>query len=337
MITNVMAINFKGRDLDVKIGPKTIIYGPNGTGKSAIVQALELAINGHVSGGTYRTNAAILEAFGGGGNKIYVEAAVNGGKGAQLARQFVRDDKGTVSQNYMVDRRRVDAKGFAQAVGSSGAPKLVALQDFLDMSPSKMIYFLADFAGGNEILELAADSEALQMTINKSRGSLRENEGYVSRTMAGIAALGLPPGSISEVQDEIKQVETDLAKAKADLRQEKKDEEQRRKEEMKKNILANAEKAKEEMTKAEPVKDPTANLCAPSIENVTPRSEYKPSPEGLFTEPFGPANARALSAQGSIQKIIDAIVALNCPACSGGFVLLVAKNELKKWEDSCRK
>jgi len=40
-------------------------------------------------------------------------------------------------------------------------------------------------------------------------------------------------------------------------------------------------------------------------------------------------------AKASIQKIIDAIVAVNCPACLSGLVLIVAKTELKKWEDSC--
>lgn len=62
---------------------------------------------------------------------------------------------------------------------------------------------------------------------------------------------------------------------------------------------------------------------------------YPPPPPERFGS-FPDDGKIKLDAKASIQKIIDAIVALNCPACSGGFVIVVAKTELKKWEDSCR-
>jgi energy-coupling factor transporter ATP-binding protein EcfA2 len=346
MITKVVAKNFKGRDFEIEIGAKTLICGPNGTGKSAIVQALELAINGHVSGGTYKTNAAILEAFGR-NDKLTVEASIKtaGNGSTQLARQFSMDAKGSVSQIFLVDRRRSDQKAFMAAAGAAGAPKVVVVDDFLQLSPAKMISYLAAFTGGQEIEQLASQIVTETDKLNKVRAEIRENESYISRTMAGIADLSLPAGTLAEIQASIKVATKELAKAKADLKEAEKAEADRlAQEEKRKAEPAAAPLSAHSPDKGEPGYRPpivAGNSLGKVLEAIDALPEYREPVQAVVyptqEEQFGPPQEKWRPHQGltplsSLKKILDAIDALECPVCKSGFVRLVVLNEMKKWE-----
>lgn len=366
MINRVVAKNFKGREFDVAIGQKTLIYGPNGTGKSAIVQALELAINGHVSGGTYKTNAAILEIFGK-NEKLTVEASIKtaGNGSTQLARQFYRADElsPTVSQVFLVDRRRADAKTFMAAMGSAGAPRVVTVDDFLSLSPSKMISYLAAFTGGQEIDDLMSKIATENEKLNGARTVLRNNETYISRILGGVAELGLPAGTLAEVQASIKLETKNLAKAKADLKEaelaekvrianEKKEEAKRLEDEAAKEVSPGPELPLHHPAPVDTVIfAPHPNrpgdislagnpMMVGKIVNLAPaQAVVYPKQE----EQFGPPQEKwhphqGLTAMGSLQKILKAIDALGAIDAAEGsvsklrLVKMVVENEMKKWE-----
>jgi|GEM_PF-3751465 len=342
MIKTVVAKNFKGRDLDVEIGPKTLIVGPNGTGKSAIVQALELALNGNVSGGAHKTNQGILEAFGG-GDKLTVEVGINGEGLTRVGRQFARDGKGQVSQMYLVDRRRADAKAFAATVATSGGPRVVVVDEILALTPLKLISYLASFVGDADIENLQAQITATSNRLNQARAKLKESEGYISRTMAGIAGLNLPAGSLAEVQAEIKSVEADLSKAKRSLREAEKAEAERlaaleaEKEALAKQI-ADAEKKATQPPAQRRMDDIPASLEG-ELGGMPPtqRTLYPVGKEHIGTpEPERPYYYK-LDPIESIERIIKAIVEFDCPTCGNSVVLMTAKAELAKWKTEKRR
>jgi hypothetical protein len=123
-----------------------------------------------------------------------------------------------------------------------------------------------------------------------------------------------------KVQAGIKQVATDLSQVKGALKAHNKGAGKRN----------GYEQAKPKA--AAPI--PVEKLKEPA--KADPREiVYHPEPE-FIGSPSMAIKEVTLDAKASIQRIIDAILALNCPACSGGFVLAVAKNELKKWDGSCR-
>lgn len=347
MVKNVVAKNFKGRDIDIEIGPKTLIIGPNGTGKSAIVQSLELALNGSVSGGAHKTNQGILDAFGGGNEKMTVEVCVDGNGLTRVGRQFSRDSRGQVSQTYLVDRRRSLSQSFAAAVAS--APKAVVVEDVLGLSPLKLISYLATFTGGADMDHLESQIASASTRLNQTRAKLKENDGYISRIMAGIAGLNLPPGSYAEIQAEIKKTESDLAQAKRDLKAAEKEEAERmeevkkRFEEEQKKIfeekIAALEKLEQAAAKANmPIQDDIPNSLEDEIGGLPPtqRTLYPVGQEHL-----GPPEQTKyypkLDAIESIQRIIKTITDAPCPTCGNRVVLMVCKSELSKWQTEKRR
>jgi energy-coupling factor transporter ATP-binding protein EcfA2 len=359
MITRIVAKGFKGRDIDIELGPKTIIFGPNGTGKSTIIQALELALNGSISGGTNKTNQAVFDAFAS-GDKLTVEATLND---VAFGRQLSRDPKGAVPQLLMVNRKRADAKNFAASLGAAGNPRLVVVNDFLELSPTKMITHLAGISGSGDLDNLQAKIQATTNLLNHARQVERENAGYVSRIMAGIAGLNLPPGSLAEVQAEIKAAEKDLTAAKKSLKKAKDEElERKKKAELEAKLEAELEKKRAERLELE--KAAPADMQTTAGVNEIPESlagelgDLGPVQRTLYPQgqetitmpdarpslaPMAKDENRKLhgvdllavpSGNGpadSIQKIIDSILKLSCPTCGGGIVLMTAKAELKKW------
>lgn len=334
MVTKVVGKNFKGRDFEVELAPKTVICGPNGTGKTAIIQALELAINGSIVGAAHKTNQAIYEAFAS-GEKMTVEATI--GEDQAIGRQFSMDGNGSVPNLLMVNRRRADAKSFA--VASAAAPRAVMVNDFLALSPVKMTAYLAQRFGGEDMDRLSGEITATNNLLNQARQTARENDGYISRSMAAVAALNLPPGSLAEIQDEMKKVEADVAAAQKALREAKAAEVKRKEEEARAATRERESKSLDELGRTAPAGEipgsmkgllsdlPPAAPRQTTIDSYPDREEILGSPPPARPAAPAPGNSPA----DSIQKIIDAIIQLGCPTCGGSIVLMTARAELRKW------
>jgi DNA repair exonuclease SbcCD ATPase subunit len=324
-IIQVLAKNFKGRSFEYHVDDRLLILGPNGSGKSAIIQAMQLALDGFVPG-ISRTNPAIMDALGGSGPSLYVEVAIKHATAGviRIGRQYARE-KNTVKEILMVDRRKVDSRAFAFALAQSAYPKIVSPDEFLSLSPQRFLLELSAKVEGAAGLDAAAtDVEKTKEEVNRINRLITEGANFISKSSLNMARMDLPPGSLSEVQAEIKNRESELQAAQTELRR-LEDE-------------AAEAKARDER-EAQRLKD-SAELTnrlrfpGPVFTDIT-----APEPDPLFNleKPpgFVPMDPASITTRGaaaeSIRKIITAIVDVDCPTCHGGAALLIAKGELRKW------
>jgi hypothetical protein len=269
----------------------------------------------------------------------------------RLGRQFVRD-KATVKEILMVDRRKVDARAFGFAIAQSQCPKAIAVDDFLSMSANKFMVYLGSKVEGAAGLDAASLAiEKAKDELNRLTRQLTESTSFIAKASENVARLNLPPGSLTDVQNEIKEREKELEEANANLARLQDEERQRLQEE---------ERKQKEIEAAKKVEPPPVQLRTPGpvFTGVTPpaAARYPESPvlepdmsEGQpptldeirayshrnierIKESTFEGTALMASAARSIRAIIDAINDVACPTCHGGGALLVAKGELRKWE-----
>ncbi len=326
MIGRVYATGFKGRGFSVEIGPKTIIVGNNGAGKSAVVQALQLALEGQVPG-VHKTSQAIMDAFGSTERPMYVEARTSGAVKFSLGRQFSRDAKGTVSQTPMVDRKKSRQVEWMEAYVAAGSIKVFAVDEFLSMSSRAMIARMAEKFGGERLDDLGERIDRCREKLLKRQADLRENEAYVSRTAQGIAELNLPPGTVAQVTDEIERVSAELQAADDELASARKQERRR----IREQELADKAAAKAVDAPAPP--EPAPAPPVKSDANVPPRTPAALAAEKrLMDRAAQQHQSHRESPADGFRRIINAIEAVNCPGCRGGGAVTVAKVEMMKWE-----
>ena len=84
-----ISANVKGSIENVELGYRTLIVGPNGTGKSAITNALELAVSGAASDVAGRTTLALpielMSLANDGDKKLWADATLSNGEIAKFA------------------------------------------------------------------------------------------------------------------------------------------------------------------------------------------------------------------------------------------------------------
>ena len=324
MIARVHAKGFKNREFTVDLSAKTIIVGPNGAGKSAVVQALQLALEGQVTGAVHKTNQAVMDAFTTDATMFVEARGIGNGEAYDLGRQFSRNGKGSVTQALMVDRRKTDLQAWSKALVAAGSPRVVAVDEFLSMSSRAMIAHFAKNFGGEKIDALAEGIEKTRTTLLRRQAELKENEVFISRTARSVADLNLPAGSAAQVADELERTAQELKAAEAELAAAQKAERKRIKdEEEEAKTQASQTFQEEHPDPAQGPRPPSSPESRAAEERLLRCAAQQPVPLAVD------ARARAIA---SIKKIIEAIVAVNCPGCAGGFALQVAKMELKKWE-----
>lgn len=333
-IVSIMAKNFKGRSFEYAIENRLLILGPNGSGKSAIVQAIQLAIDGFVPG-IIRTNPAILDTLGGGSPSIYVEVAIEHPTAGlvRIGRQFARE-KSTVREILMVDRRKVDARAFALC--QSQCPKAIAVDEFLSMSAQKFMLYLSSKVESAAGLDAAgSEVEKTKETVNRLQRQLAESTSFIAKASENMARLSLPPGSLADVQNEIRQREKELIEATNDLKKLQDEEAERQRKEKE----AEAERKHNEQM-AMPPETPNVQFRTPVSFETGLQSQRPPLSPGQSllnaarkeVKQFDEDDALRAAAGSSIRKIIDAMNHVACPTCHGGGAMLVAKGELRKWE-----
>lgn len=105
-ITRVSYKNLKGRTEDVDLGSATLIHGPNFSGKTTIVDAVKLALLGHMPG-LDKTAQGVMQLAS--GDSLSVSATVveenkkpSGHTERVIGREWTRDARGKVSRRDFV-------------------------------------------------------------------------------------------------------------------------------------------------------------------------------------------------------------------------------------------
>ena len=218
MISKVGAENFKGLTFETELERHTIFIGENGAGKSARTQALQLAINGYIPGTekNIKKNDEILTQYCT-GDDMQVWCNNNG---TLFGRRFVRNNKGSVRQEYLVNGRKVKADEFMKTMGESGFPIIVDLNElFISASDSKKIdvmFRLYPPEGNLDTLDRSIDAKKAK--INSLESEMVDDANVAQRLSISRAEITLPSGTLAETKAAIEQSNKDLDTAQEDLK-----------------------------------------------------------------------------------------------------------------------
>jgi ABC-type cobalamin/Fe3+-siderophores transport system ATPase subunit len=180
MIKSISATNLKGLTFNHEIGAKTLIIGPNGSGKTAMNIAEQLVINGYVAADKpYKNNSDILANFG---SENILRVGISNGKGILIARQWNRSEKGQVSQNYLINGRKATKDKYVAELVAMGSPKIFDVSEFMQLSDQKKIDLIFElFPPAGDIGKISDEIENLSEKLNLKRSKLRDKESFVAK------------------------------------------------------------------------------------------------------------------------------------------------------------
>ena len=238
MISKVTATGFKGCDFVQEISARTLFVGPNGVGKSARSQALQLAVTGGVIGAG-KTNDDILSAFGE-GDKLVVGVEIDGKY--LFERGFVRGPSGSVSQGYKVSGSKVSKDYFMKALGESGAPVVLNVADFMGLSDQKKIEALFQiYPPAGDVGAVQGKIDATKEKINALTAKVKTSEQAAARIASSKSQIAVPAGTLAEIDAQIISLDAELKEAQENLTTIRLEEQK----------AADAQKAKEEADRKE--------------------------------------------------------------------------------------
>jgi len=218
MITKIKAKDFKGLTFEQPLSRLNLVTGPNGSGKSARTQALQLVLNGYISG-LPKQNGAIHAACSAGAYKIFAECQI--GKTSFLKR-YKKDESGSVALDYQVNYKKASVAVFSVELGRAGNPKLIDLSVFMALSDRKKIdEIFSLFPPAGDVAALESEISAAREKLNTQVQDARSKEQTAVSLMQARTKIDLGPGTMAEVIDEGKKCAVELDKAKADLAAEK--------------------------------------------------------------------------------------------------------------------
>jgi DNA repair exonuclease SbcCD ATPase subunit len=321
MITKITGKAFKGLDFEQPIGAKTIFLGNNGSGKSARVQALTLALLGYVPGSA-KTNAEILENFG------YSDLLSVGFELNRILfqRAWQKVPAGSVKELFQIQGKRCTKEFYLQSLGEQGIPKILDLSTFLDLSDQKKIDMLlglypsdTDLAGLEEMIQ--TQKKNILLLEDKARST----EKAASALISSRAIMQLPAGSLAETTANIEKAEKDLETANKELNEiitanaaEKAKIEAEEKAEIDKQRAQ--EKADAEKKKAE---------IAAELSKIAAVNAAKKETEIKTSEAIRKAEEQAKEEfKNFLQSVLDTMDATGCTVCAAKMVI---KKEMKKY------
>lgn len=348
MIESIRTKNFKGFSIDEPVHPKTIYTGKNKSGKSSRSHAIALTILGYIpfAAKTNKKASDILNDFGV-GDSMTTAITCNG---VEFERHFSRSGEGAVSQRMRVDKKKVSATDYAVALSHAGNPKIIDVNDFMQLSDQKKIDLLFTlFPPDADLKGLESKIDKAKQSVNELQGNERTFLSVIQRLTASKTEVELPAGSLPEIRAGIEKLTIQVKAAQDNLKQieiEEAEAEATRKAEL--NKLAEIEKAKV-AAKTEQKKDSQAEF-----------DRIMESKEGDFVLGDGetsmdkPRHTKEevenmvdfikndmVSGTGweietvdanplqSMQKIIDCMNDAGCQTCAA---LIVAKAELRRFK-----
>lgn len=333
MIDNVEAKNFKGLSFSQNLKQQNIIVGKNGSGKSAISEGIMVAVNGHVPT-VGKTNSAIIEAFS---DNDKMSAGVSVAK-TSFERRFVKNSKGKVSQNFYTKKGKVSKEAFISRLAEAGKPKIINLQEFLNLSSEKKTGVVFDlFPPRGDVDSLSEDIEKVSDELKKLTATIKQSEGIIEKLTADQAEIELPAGTLAEVNQEIERVTAEVKLARKNLfTAQKREMEAEAKEKAEREAAENAKKKVETEASEKADKEAENTKDMPGQEQEERRFQLGGDPgytarnsevysEVAETETAEPSENPA---RISIWAIIKTMEKAGCSSCAA---MLVAKRELRKY------
>lgn len=354
IIEHVRTVGFKGFDLDEPVPDKVIYCGKNKSGKSTRAGAIAIALFGHIPFSTAgKLPSDILNSFG--HNSLVVAVKING---TDFARKFSRTEKGA-SQVMQIDGKRKSKEEFAVKLDKVGAPRIADVAEFMRQSEAKKIDTLFDLFPNDELAGIDTEIENAKEDVSRLQKKKDGAESTVVRLTNSKSVIELPPGSIAEVQAEVKNIDTQIEDLEKQIKEaEIKEAEEKASKKAEEKLLAKQEEERLANLKkpAEEIVNNNSGGHAfidggyPEVEDIFGQisSEEKtaPSDSSFYgnEETMYPAQeitkvqpeipltqsemANKTYAKASIVRIIDALTSVGCNTCAA---LIVAKQELKKY------
>lgn len=327
MITKIIGTNFKGGNFEQPLARLNLLVGANGTGKSARIQALMLAVMGYIPGGA-KKNQEIIDTYGSAWAMNVGVEIVNESGIALLSRGFVRSEAGAVSQKYTIDGAKAKEVDFQKALAMHGDPKIIDVSAFMDLSDQKKIdAIFALYPPAGNVNDIQNKIDALKEKLSVLTEKKTSCEVAAKRLISSKPTL--PPGSLAEITGKIAEIEQQLTESREALSTAKAAEAARvAKEKAEKkaadDIKMLEEKHEKENKKAQlPEKGPMEKLVDEKFGTEQAPKYPCGDAESLLRMP-----GRTAPWVGSIQMIIDTMGKTGCNACAAR---LVAVRELKKY------
>lgn len=321
MISKIHAKDLKGLSFEQPLSRLNAMVGPNGVGKTARSDALLLTVMGYVPG-VAKKNQDILNTYGN-GEKLFVGVETSGK--VHLMRRFCRGENGSVSQDYMVNRRKATKDQFAVAMAQEGL-RVMDLRAFMDLSDQKKIETVfALFPPAGDIGELDARIEKLNEKQNILRGKLQALEQTKARLHQAIARLELPAGTLSEITGSIEAMEVELAQARLFLEAAKVQQAKTKAEAEAAGKLEQRMAEEKAATHADP-------LGPEQLEQYRKHQETMRTIQGSHGQSAEQRSSCSVSEDPSesIRAILAVMQRAGCTACAAG---LLAKRELRKFQE----
>lgn len=188
-ITQVVLDGFKGQSTSYELGERTILAGPNGLGKSAVLEGVVFALSGAVPSG--RSPDEVAKYFGDQGGAV----TLIDDDGRWIERRITRDwrrGSGKVSEEVTTSDTKEGEPAESDLEAWQAAPDILDLREFLGLSPQKRREHLLALCGrGGEadlqsILACVADAYARELAGPMARGA---NMGQVDDFPAEVQPL----------------------------------------------------------------------------------------------------------------------------------------------------
>ena len=220
-LTKVMLVNFKGQTVAYNLGPRTILTGPMGAGKTAVLQAITLALLGHVPHGDKPMKRPV-DSLRFGSDDGAMEVTVWTDTGLAVTRTF---SYGEASCNARTTLLLPDGgtasdpeKTIRQELGCD--PLLLNIGDFLSWSPEEKYRYLFGLAvrmdqGGSETPDLR--KKALAMCPQGFSASWPPHVAPFDGLLSLMAALRDAISSARRERTRTRQASAKLARERADL------------------------------------------------------------------------------------------------------------------------
>lgn len=224
MITKIHLRNVKGISGSFDLGKVTNLYGKNGSGKSAIIEGLQVALTGYTARGKLASKTFELSS----GKAM--EVTVENDQGQTLGRKFEKSGSGA-KQIITLNGEVVSEKDLIIPAGFSFPSESIHPQEFLGLSGDKRAGFVFNSMGDINTLspeQLLEKFDFFQCPLSFSEilGKLKDKKSEADketkRCLANIQKLTgeiaeLPAGNLKEWEDKKKKSQAEREKIVAEI------------------------------------------------------------------------------------------------------------------------
>jgi energy-coupling factor transporter ATP-binding protein EcfA2 len=212
----VYAENFKGLNFEQPLTDKVLLTGPNGSGKTARMQALCLALTGAVPGVCTSLPGSVLKMFAGENTHVTVGVVHNS---TVYERKYIRAGKTGSLQGRINDVLLLPAEFNARA--AEILPDVFNLSGFLGMSDPEKLKFLSQRFSAGETETLNLQIAGFQKRISDLRADIRARYRMIEASRNAQSGKKRPPGTVAENRNKQTQMLNEIAQTMADLKAEK--------------------------------------------------------------------------------------------------------------------